>query len=154
MAENKTEKFVRELAEPIARQLDYELVDVEFVKEGSNRFLRIYIDKPDGIMIDDCQRMNDAIEPILDEKDPIPDAYYLEVCSPGLDRPLKTDRDFEKYSGELVEVNLFEALNGEKHYEGELLGRKDGIVEILDENGNKISFPKEKISIIRRVIIF
>ena len=67
-------------------------------------------------MIDDCQRMNDAIEPILDEKDPIPDAYYLEVCSPGLDRPLKTDRDFEKYSGELVEVNLFEALNGEKHY--------------------------------------
>lgn len=161
MAGSKIEKLVTELALPEAEKLGFELVDVEFVKEGSTWFLRIYIDKPGGIMIDDCELMNNAVEPLLDERDPISQAYYLEVCSPGLDRPLKTDRDFEKYKGELVEVNLYKALNGEKHFEGRLIGRENGVVTILEEtfnrNGKKtgetqLEFPVESISIIRRVI--
>lgn len=161
MAGSKIERLVTQLALPEAEKLGFELVDVEFVKEGSTWFLRIYIDKPGGIMIDDCELMNDAIEPLLDEADPISQAYYLEVCSPGLDRPLKTDRDFEKYKGELVEVNLYKALNGEKHFEGRLIGRESGVVTILEETFNRtgkktgetqLEFPVEAISIIRRVI--
>ena len=161
MAGSKIEKFVMQLALPEAEKLGFELVDVEFVKEGANWFLRIYIDKPDGIMIDDCELMNNAVEPLLDEADPISQAYYLEVCSPGLDRPLKTDRDFEKYKGELVEINLYKALNGEKHFEGRLIGRENGVVTILEETFNRsgkktgetqLEFPVESISIIRRMI--
>lgn len=153
MAGNKTEKVVWEMALPVAEELGYELVEVEFVREGPNYYLRLYIDKPGGIIIDDCQAMNDRIEPLLDAADPISQAYYLEVCSPGLDRPLKTDRDFEKYQGEAVEVNLYEAIDGEKHFEGILLGRENGLVYIEMKDKTQMTFSKEKISVIRRLII-
>jgi len=158
MAENKVEKRVFEMVLPLTENLGYELVDVEYVKEGPNYFLRIYIDKPEGVSLDDCQIINNIVEPVLDKEDPISAAYFLEICSPGLDRPLKTDRDFEKYNGEEVELNLFAAVDGVKHFEGVLLGKKDGIITIEVENKKEgikeISFPSEKISIIRRLIKF
>jgi len=153
MAESKIEKLVTQIAFPIAEKLGYELVEVEYVKEGANFYLRIYIDRDGGVTIDDCERMNNEIEPLLDKEDPIPGAYYLEISSPGLDRPLKSDRDFEKYKGQIVEVNLYEAINKIKNFEGELVGRKDGKVIIKTDKNEEMSFSNEKISTIKRKII-
>ena len=152
MAKKSIEKLIGQMAEPIAENLGYELVDVEYVKEGAAYFLRIYIDKPEGITIDDCSAMNNAIEPEIDRADPITNAYYLEVSSPGLERPLKSDRDFEKYSGESVQLNLFEAMNGIKHYEGKLVGRINDCI-IIKDGDKELSFPKEKVSTIKRLVI-
>lgn len=153
MSKNRTADIVRKMAEPVAEELNYELVDVEYVKEGSTWYLRLYIDKPGGITLDDCKAMNDKMDVLLDEQDPIPHAYTFEVCSPGLDRPLKTDRDFEKYKGELVEVNLYRQLNGTKHYEGVLIGRENNIITIENEN-EIMNFSQDDVSVVRRVIQF
>ena len=153
MASGKIEKLVYEMALPIAQRLGYELVEAEYVKEGPNWFLRIYIDKPGGITIDDCQAMNDEIGPVIDREDPIEGSYFFEVSSPGLDRPLKSERDFEKYKGELVEVNLFAPVNGSKHYEGELIGKIDGMIVIKGKDG-EISFAADGVSVVKRIIIF
>lgn len=153
MAKSNIVKLVREMAEPIADELGYELVDVEYVKEGQDWHLRIYIDKPGGISIDDCTLMNSKIDPLLDEKDIVSNAYIFEVSSPGLDRPLKTDRDFEKYKGEEVEVNLYKAIDGTKHFEGELIGRQDGLIKIEIDKEEMI-FPQESVAVIRRTIKF
>jgi len=154
MAENKVEKTVTQIALPIAEKLGYELVETEYVKEGPNYYLRIYIDCPEGITIDDCEKMNNAVEPALDAKDPIPQAYFLEISSPGLDRPLKSDRDFEKYTGEQVEVSLYEAIDGSKHYEGELKGKVNKEIIIKTDKDKEIFFPVEKVSTVKRSIKF
>ncbi len=144
---------ITKLAEPIVDDLNYELVDVEFVKEGANWYLRIYIDKPGGIGIDDCQAVSERISDILDKKDPIEQSYYLEVSSPGLERPLKTERDFIKYKGELVELKVFQPIDGKKLFEGELVGLVDDKI-VINQDGNTIEFEKNKVAIVKRAVKF
>jgi ribosome maturation factor RimP len=154
MSKKNIEEIVTGLAAPIVDMLDFELVEVEFVKEAGSWYLRVYIDKPGGIAIDDCQAVSERLSDLLDEKDPIPQSYILEVSSPGIDRPLKKDRDFEKNRGKNVEVKLFQTLDGRKAFEGELVGLLDGKVVIQDNKGSRMEFEREKISTVRRIIEF
>ena len=147
------QQVITELATPIVEGMNYELVDVEFIKEGANWYLRVYIDKPGGISIDDCQAVSEKMSDALDKKDPIDQFYYLEVSSPGLERPLKTERDFIKYKGELVEVKLFKPIDGKKIFEGELIGLVDEMI-VIKQGDNNIEFEKEKVAIVKRAIKF
>jgi ribosome maturation factor RimP len=122
LAREKIEDVVTKLGTPVAEQLGLELVDVEYKKEGADWVLRCFIDSPNGVGIDECQHYSMALEKILDEKDPIPGSYLLEVSSPGLERPLKKETDFERFKGQMVRIKLHKALNGQKKYVGELLG--------------------------------
>jgi ribosome maturation factor RimP len=153
MAKRKVEDIVTELAEPIVGALSYELVDVEFLKEGANWYLRVYIDKPGGIVIDDCQAVSEQLSDKLDELDPIKQSYILEVSSPG-ERPLKKERDFERFKGEIVEVKLYQPINGKKVYEGELLGLIDDKVKIKTDEGVTLSFDRKDTALVRRIIRF
>jgi len=153
MVKKKIEDIVAEIAEPIVERHSFELVDVEFIKEGTNWYLRIYIDKPGGITIDDCQIVSEEISDILDEKDPIEQSYFLEVSSPGLDRPLKKDSDFEKFKGELVEVKVYKPIDGRKIFEGELVGLIDGKIVIKIDDRN-VEFERAQVALVRRVIKF
>ena len=121
---------VAELIAPIAEDLGYELWDVEFVKEGTRRILRVTIDSEEGITIEDCEKMHRTIDPILDEADPIESAYYLEVSSPGIERELRTDRHIEACIGCRVEVRLYAPLDGAKTYVGVLAGFADGKIAV------------------------
>lgn len=118
------------LLQPILEEKNLELVDVEYVKEGKNWFLRVYIDKEGGIDIAECGEVSEKLSEILDEKDPIQDAYFLEVSSPGVERPLKTKNDFEKNLNKNVFVKLYEPIDGEKEYEGILLNFTENIASI------------------------
>lgn len=113
---------VRTISEPIAEELGYNLVDVEYVKEGKHWFLRLYIDKDKGVDLDDCALYSERIEEVMDtiQPDPIPHAYYLEVSSPGAERPLKSEKDFENAVGKYIHLTLHEAVEGESVYEGTL----------------------------------
>lgn len=121
---------VRKLAEPLAEELGYILWDVEYVKVGADMYLRITIDSEDGITIDDCEKMHRAIDPLLDEADPIDEAYHLEVSSPGIERELKEDWQIAACEGWDVELRLYAPVDGTKSYFGRLGGK--------DENGNII----------------
>jgi Uncharacterized protein conserved in bacteria len=154
MSKKRIDELVTEMALPIVDKHGYELVDVEFVKEGSSWYLRIYIDKPEGIGLDDCQAVSEDISAELDRVDPIEQAYFLEVSSPGLDRPLKKEREFIKYKGEEVEVKTYKAVDGTKVFEGELVGLIDNNIVINDKNGNRLEFEKDKVASVKRVIKF
>lgn len=154
MARKKVEEIVTEIALPITQKNSYELVDVEFIKEGANWYLRVYIDKPGGITIDDCQIISEELSDKLDETDPIDQSYFLEVSSPGLERPLKKESDFEKFKGEQVEVKLFQPIDGKKVFEGELLGLINDKIAIRSEKAGSFEFDRDKVSIVRRVIKF
>ncbi len=147
------QQTVTELVSPVVENLNYELVDVEYVKEGANWYLRVYIDKPGGISIDDCQAVSEQVSDLLDKNDPIDQSYYLEVSSPGLDRPLKTEKDFTKYKGELVEVKVFQPIDGKKIFEGELVGLKDNFI-VINQDGHDVQFERDKVAIVKRVIKF
>lgn len=147
-------KSVRNICESIALDLNYELVDLEYVKESGSYFLRIYVDKPGGITLDDCQAMSMAVSEKLDENDPFKEAYYLEVSSPGLDRPLKTDKDLKRNLGKDIEIKLYKTFNDRKNYEGKLEDFNNGEIIILDEMNNNIKIPKELVSIIKLAIKF
>ncbi|NBG87608.1 ribosome maturation factor RimP [Isachenkonia alkalipeptolytica] len=124
----------------------FELVDVEYVKEGPHRYLRIYMDKEGGITLEDCQTISESVSEPLDKENFIDEAYFLEISSPGLDRPLKKDEDYHRFTGENIEVKLYESINGEKVYEGELLGLNHNTVEISLDKGDIVKIPKEKIA--------
>ncbi len=151
---NNTESKVEALVSGMIEEMGYELVDVEFVKEGQNWYLRFYLDKEGGINIDDCEKASKAIEKLLDEKDPIEQAYILEVSSPGLDRQLKKEKDFVKYAGSLVDVKLYKAVDGSKEFQGTLKGLEGNIVTIEDENGNELSFDRKDTAVIKLAVIF
>ncbi|MBU5463803.1 ribosome maturation factor RimP [Anaerotignum sp. MSJ-24] len=150
-----TEKRIEELIQPTVTEMGYELVDVEFVKEGPNWYLRIFIDKEGGVTIDDCEAVSKTLEKIFDEKDPIEQAYFLEISSPGIDRPLKKKEDFIKYNGEMVDVKLYKPYEGSKEYTGKLVGydENDGTVTIEVDDKN-IAFTKKEIAGIRLAVIF
>lgn len=150
-----TEKRIEELIQPTVTEMGYELVDVEFVKEGPNWYLRIFIDKEGGVTIDDCEAVSKTLEKIFDEKDPIEQAYFLEISSPGIDRPLKKKEDFIKYNGEMVDVKLYKPYEGSKEYTGKLVGYDENdetvTIEVDDKN---IAFTKKEIAGIRLAVIF
>ena len=141
------------MSDTIAEELGYELVDVEYIKEMGNFFLKIFIHKTGGVTLDDCQKMSEQLSKQLDEKDPIKDEYYLEVSSPGLDRPLKTDKDLKRNLGKDVELRLYRPFEDKKNYEGELSSYSDEVV-IIEQNGNSIEIPREYISLIKLSIKF
>ena len=151
---SNTELKVLPLLEPIVEANNLELVDLEFVKEGVNWYLRVYIDKDGGVNIDDCELVSRALEAKLDEKDPIEQAYILEVSSPGIDRPLKKEADFVKYQGEIIDVKLYKAVNGSKQYQGKLLGLENGVLSIEEENGNVVTFEHKDTASVRLAVIF
>ncbi len=153
MIRKKIEDIAAEIALPIVEKYKFELVDVEYLKEGSNWYLRIFIDKEGGITIDDCQHVSEELSDVLDKVDPISQSYFLEVSSPGIDRPLKKEKDFEKFKGEQVEVKLFQPVEGRKVFEGELMGLKNNIISI-ENNGQVMEFEKDKVAIVRRTIRF
>ncbi len=126
---------VKKIAEPLAEELGYFLWDVEYVKEGADMYLRITIDSEEGIQIEDCEKMHRAIDPLLDEADPIEGAYHLEVSSPGIERELKTDMHIEACEGWDVEVRLYAPIDGAKSYLGVLVGLDEAgavVVECAD----------------------
>lgn len=145
---------IEKLVLPITDANELELVDVEYVKEGGEFFLRIFIDKEDGVSLNECELVTRAINPILDEKDPIKDNYYLEVSSPGLDRPLKKEKDFLKYQGRDVEIKLYKPINGSKMYEGQLVGlTEDKNIKVIIDN-EEIEFDKKDVALTRLAIKF
>ncbi|MCI6498457.1 ribosome maturation factor RimP [Lachnospiraceae bacterium HCP1S3_C3] len=155
MAKNKEyEAMTEELVLPMIEENKFELVDVEYVKEGGNWYLRVYIDKPGGINIDDCELISRALSDKLDEKDFIEDAYILEVSSPGLGRPLKKDKDFTRNMGEMVEIKLFRQINKQKEYEGILKAFDKETVTIEADDGEDIVFERSDIALIRLALDF
>lgn len=145
---------VTAICDSIATSLSYELVDVEYIKELGSFYLRVYIDKPGGITLDDCQNMSESISNKLDEKDPITSAYFLEVSSPGLDRPLKTDKDFNRNIGKDIDLNLYSAFNNKKKYEGRLKAYNQDFITINDEDENEIKIPREAVSVVKLALKF
>lgn len=155
MAKNKEyESKTEELVLPIIEENKFELVDVEYVKEGGNWYLRIYIDKPGGINIDDCELVSRALSDKLDEKDFIEDAYVLEVSSPGLGRPLKKDKDFNRNMGEMIEIKLFRQINKQKEYEGILKAFDKESVTIETDDGEELVFERTDIALVRLALDF
>lgn len=157
MANGKGGKVVASVTEavkPVIENLGFELVDVEYVKEGPEWYLRIYADKKGGIAIDDCALISETVEPIIDELDPIQTAYIFEVSSPGLDRPLKTDSDFARYVGEDVDVSLFAQVNGSKQYTGKLLPKTDGMICIETAEKDILKFEEKAVAQVKRTINF
>ena len=145
---------VREGISPVADALGYVLWDVEYVKEGARRILRVTIDNDEGITIEDCERMHRAIDPVLDEIDPIEDAYDLEVSSPGIERDLRTDAHIDACLGERAEVRFFAPYEGKKSIEGVLVGREGSEMLLLEVNGESVALPREKISKIKTLFDF
>ena len=148
---------VRELIQPIADELGYMLWDVEYVKEGSQWYLRVTIDQENGIDINDCEKMHRAIDPVLDEADPIEDAYNLEVSSPGIERELKTDEHIMSCAGWDVEAKLYAPVNGAKTVCGILLGLdEDGRIGIKTGEGDEdvVILEKSAVAKLRTVYNF
>ncbi len=132
---------VWEFAEPLVQACGCSLWDVEYVREGGEWFLRLYLDKEGGVDIDDCEAVSRAVDPVLDEKDPIPESYRFEVCSAGLERQLKRPSDFERYLGEPVLVKLYRPRDGQKEFPGRLVRYEDGAVTI-EMRGREVTFDK------------
>jgi len=153
MSKTKVEDIVYELCKPVTDKNNFELVEVEYKKEGGEWYLRIYIDKEGGVSIDDCQIVSEEVSEILDEVDPIEMAYIFEVSSPGIERPLKTERDYQKAMGKLMEAKLFSPIEGKKLIAGILTGYTNDTVE-FDQNNKKIVLDKKQIAIIKPVIVF
>lgn len=138
---NKTEKIVEELATPIAEELGLFIYDVEFKKEGPDYYLRVFIDKEDGpVSIDDCENVSRPLSDKLDEADPIAEGYYLEVSSPGIERKLKKQKDFDRFKGEMINIRFFAPFNGEKNLVCILKDRTDAVTTVeIDGTDTEIS---------------
>ncbi|MGM9632482.1 MAG: ribosome maturation factor RimP [Eubacteriales bacterium] len=146
---------VTEIVTPVADELGIIIWDVEFVKEGSKKILRITIDSEEGIDINLCEKFHRAIDPLLDEADPIEESYYLECTSPGIEREIKTDAHIEMCRGENVEIKLYAPKNGSKVFTGVLEGlNADGSKVVIGQNGEKIELSKNEIAKIHTVFDF
>ena len=147
--EEKTEHLLA----PIVEQYAVEIYDVEYVKEGKEYYLRVYIDKPEGVSIQDCENVSRALSDRLDEEDYIPDAYILEVSSPGLGRVLKKDKHLEKSLGEAVELKAYKPIDGQKEFAGILKAYDAGTITI-EEDGVTRSFERQDIATVRLALDF
>ena len=135
------EDRIRLLVEPIVKEKGLELVDVEYIKEGAHWYLRLYIDKDGGVDMDDCSGVSHMVSEMLDEKNPIPQAFMLEVSSPGLERPLKKDEDFIRFQGSLVTVITTSAFQGYKEFSGNLIGLINDEI-VLEYENKRIAIPR------------
>lgn len=140
----------REIAQRIAQEMQVELVDVELVKEPAGYFLRFYVDRPEGIALNDLEAFHRRILPLVERVQ----YDYMEVSSPGADRPLKTDADFERARGTAVELKTYRAVNGAKAFTGMLVGLQDGEIVIEDAAGAVLRFPRKAVAIVRPLIEF
>ena len=152
MAKMHVETLVEELVQAMIAGTALELVDVEYVKERE-WYLRVFLNKEGGIELEDCQWISEQLGSKLDELDPIKESYYLEVSSPGLDRPLKKERDFARHLGERVEVHLFAPINGEKMLVGELLRLENDVIFLQGAEGES-AIPREKTAKVSLEIVF
>ncbi len=143
------EKRTEQLLLPILSQNGFELVDVEFVKEGSTWYLRSYIDKPGGINVDDCETVSRALEKELDREDFIQEAYVLEVSSPGLGRPLKKDKDYIRNEGKEIELRLYKSFEHEKELRGVLKAWTRDSVTIVTDDGRELVFSRKELALVR-----
>ena len=143
------EQRTEELIMPIIEQNQFELVDVEYVKEGGTWYLRAYIDKPGGITVDDCEVVSRALSDLLDKHDFIEDAYVLEVSSPGLDRPLKKEKDFARSIGEEVDVRTFRAISHQKEFTGILRDYDKEKIVLEMEDQELLEIARADIALIR-----
>lgn len=148
--EQKTEK----LLEPIIQKNNFELVDVEYVKEGGNWYLRAYIDKKGGITVDDCEIVSRQLSDLLDQHDFIPDAYILEVSSPGLGRQLKKEKDFARSINKEVEIKLYKPINKQKEFAGLLTGYDEEKFTIRLDDESTMDIPRENTALIRLAFDF
>lgn len=154
MANNKVVETVAALAKPVVEGLGFELVDVEYVREGAQWYLRILIDKPGGITLEDCEAVHRPISSRLDEADPIAQAYMLEVSSPGVERPFKTPKDYEKAIGQQVQIRFYKPVDGSKTAEGILEAFDGENVTILADKDSRKTYSLQMISKINRMILF
>lgn len=150
MYETQTEEWIL----PILEKNNFELVDVEYVKEGSSWYLRAYIDKEGGITVDDCELVAREMNEILDREDYIEDSYIFEVSSPGLGRPLKKEKDYARSMGKELEIRTYRSMNGSKEFYGILTEYDDKNVTIVTEEDEKLTFVKTDIALIRLAFDF
>ena len=149
----KVTEIVAKLAEPVVKAHGCELWDVEYVREGDQRFLRLYLDKEGGVDINDCEAVSRAVDPILDEKDPIQGSYHFEVCSAGLERALKRPSDFERFMDSAITVKLYRPRNGLKEIPGILRGYDNGKVTV-EAGKETITFEKSEVALVRLRVEF
>ena len=149
----KVTQQVAAFAEPVVAAQGCSLWDVEYVREGADYFLRVYIDKEGGVDISDCEAISRALDPILDEKDPIPGSYHFEVCSAGLERSLKRPSDFQQFMNSPVLLRLYKSKNGRKEFAGILRGYENGAVT-LEVGPETLRFEKDEIALVRLRIEF
>ncbi len=150
---SKITDLTAELARPVVEACGCTLWDVEYIKEAGSWYLRLYIDKEDGVSIDDCEAVSRGVDPLLDEADPIQDPYTFEVSSAGADRPLKKPEHFEAFMGAEVDVKFYKAVNGQKSCTGILAGYEDGSVT-LELGGETVTFDKKEIAFVRLHVSF
>ncbi len=149
----KVTEIVASFAQPVVEGFGCKLWDVEYVREGSDRYLRLYIDKDGGVDITDCEAISRAVDPILDEKDPIAESYIFEVCSAGLERRLTRPGDFAQFMGSPILVKLYRPRNGLKEIPGVLRGYEDGRVT-LEAGKETITFEKSEVALVRLRVEF
>ncbi len=152
MAGKQIEDLIEREVAQIIQQTPLELVDVEYTKER-DWYLRVFLDKPGGLEVEDCQWVSDQLGKRLDELDPIKESYIMEVSSPGLDRPLKKDRDFVRHIGDKVEIHTFAPVNGQKTIVGKLLGLENNAIQV-DIDGAALTVPRDQTSQVRLYIDF
>ena len=150
---SKITDLVEAMARPAAEANGCSLWDVEYVKEAGSWYLRLYIDKEGGVSIDDCEAVSRAVDPMLDEADPIPDAYTFEVSSAGADRALKKPEHVAAFLGAEVDVKFYRAVDGQKTRTGILTGYEDGDVTLSD-GGRQVTYPKSEIAAVRLHVSF
>ncbi|MHB1126582.1 MAG: ribosome maturation factor RimP [Bacillota bacterium] len=153
MKEAKLEEKVESLVTPVISDNGYELVDIEYKKEGRNWYLRFFIDHPEGVTLDGCGLISKQVEAILDEANAIPQTYILEVSSPGLERPLKKDSDYHRFAGRKVLIHTFAPLLDKKEITGVLQGLEDGQVVIF-RDGELLKIPYQQVALARLVVDF
>ncbi len=153
MKKRRVVDIVQDIAVPQCKELGLELVDVEFVKEGPFRYLRVIIDKEEGVSLDDCADLSRFLNAKLDQLDPIEENYFLEVTSPGVERELKRPEDFKRFTGKMVQLKLFTPFEGQKLFKGVLAGLESDLIK-LTIGEKTIEVPKEKVSSTKLVVDF
>jgi ribosome maturation factor RimP len=149
MPQTDIQAFVMPLCRQMAQEMGYELVDAELVKEGPGRYLRIYLDKPGGFTLDDCERFHRAVQPRLEKVD----YDFLEVSSPGADRPLKTEQDFARAMGKPIEVRLYRPLDGQKSFQGALTAFDAQALTLQTEAGAR-TLLRKAVALVKPVLVF
>ncbi len=154
MKKKRVVDVVGDILTPYIGQKGLELVDVEFVKEGPYRYLRVTIDKDDAVTLEDCQWVSQYLNKKMDELDPIEEQYFLEVTSPGVERVLKKEKEFEKFKGHKVQLKLFQPYEGQKMIVGKLIGLIDDHIVVENDNLGRAEIPQSKVSVAKLVVDF